>query len=379
VRLNILFVTWNGTGNFPPELTLARQLATRGHEVRVLAHPPLRARIEAAALRFLPHEHLPDLYSRDDLSASPDLWWDDVFFSPVSGEDVAAALDRQPADVVVVDCLLWGDAAASEATGVPPVIFVHTLYGRFVGDLSGEGLPDRVSTLNRARSRWGLQPVTELLQAWDPSPCILVASARALDLPDPAANVVHVGPLRDDDDAAAGHVPPGRPLVLISFSTSRFAPARLVQSVLDALAELPVQGLLTTGEHLDRTALSVPQNVAVERYVPHRLVMSQADVVVTHGGHGTVMAALRAGVPLLCLPLLADQPFIAGRVHHAGAGRCLPRTAEVETIRAALVDLLDSPSYRTTAGALAQAIRAELDLDGAAAAIEAAKKTCPGR
>jgi UDP:flavonoid glycosyltransferase YjiC (YdhE family) len=126
VRLNILFVTWNGTGNFPPELTLARQLATRGHDVRVLAHSSLRPRIEAAALRFLPHERLPDLYSHEDFSASPDPWWDDVFFSTVSGDDVATALDQEPADVVV-DCLLWGDAAASQETGVPPVIFVHTL------------------------------------------------------------------------------------------------------------------------------------------------------------------------------------------------------------------------------------------------------------
>jgi MGT family glycosyltransferase len=167
--------------------------------------------------------------------------------------------------------------------------------------------------------------------------------------------------------------------VLISFSTSKFTPARLVQSVLDALAELPVQGLLTTGEHLDRAALTIPRNVAVQRYVPHSLVMSQADLVITHGGHGTVMAALSAGVPLLCLPLIADQPFIARRVHQAGAGRCLPPTAEVETIRVALVDVLQSPSYRTKAGALAQAIRAELDLDGAAAVIEAAEKTRPRR
>jgi UDP:flavonoid glycosyltransferase YjiC (YdhE family) len=378
VRLNILFVTWNGTGNLPPELTLARHLARRGHDVRVLAHSSLRPRIEAATLRLLPHDRLPDLYGRDGFSASPDPWWNDVFFSPVSGDDVATALDREPADVVVVDCLLWGDAAASEAAGVPPVIFVHTLYGRFVGDLSGEGLRDRVGTLNRARSRWGLPPVAEPRQAWDTSPCVLVASVRALDLPSPAANVVHVGPLRDDEGAAMGHVPRGRPLVVISFSTSRFAPARLVQSVLDALAELPVQGLLTTGEHLDRAALTVPHNVAVERYVPHSMVMSQADLVITHGGHGTVMAALRAGVPLLCLPLLGDQPFIARRVHQAGAGRWLPPTVEVESIRAALVDVLDSPSYRTKAGELAQAIRTELDPDGAAAVVEAARSAATG-
>jgi UDP:flavonoid glycosyltransferase YjiC (YdhE family) len=140
-----------------------------------------------------------------------------------------------------------------------------------------------------------------------------------------------------------------------------------------------VQGLLTSGEHLDPAVLTVPRNAAVKRYVPHSLVMSQAALVVTHGGHGTVMAALRAGVPLLCLPLVADQPFIAGRVHQAGAGRCLPPTAEVETIRAAVLDALESPSYRTTAGELARAIHAELDLDGAATVIEAAKKPSPGR
>jgi UDP:flavonoid glycosyltransferase YjiC (YdhE family) len=370
-RLRILFATWDGSGNLPPELALARHLAMDGHDVRFLAHESLRLRIEAAGLRFLPHERLPNLYLRDNFADSADPWWDEVFFSPVSGDDVAGALDREPADVVIVDCLLWGDAAASEARRVPTVIFVHSLYGRFVGEVSGEGLLERVGTLNATRSRWGLPPVAEPRYAWETSPCVLVASASVLDVTDLPPNVVHVGPLRDDGDDVSRPVslPAGRPLVLISFSTSRTVTPRLTQRVLDVLAELPVHGLLTTGEHLDRATLTVPTNVAVEVFVPHYLVMSQADVVVTHGGHGTVMAALSAGVPLLCLPLIADQPFVARRVQEIGAGVSLAPPADAETIRGALLDILASPSYRSSAAVCGEAIRAELDLEAAATAV----------
>lgn len=338
--------------------------------MRVLAHESLRSRIEGVGLRFLPRERLPNLYLRDDFADSADPWWDDVFFSPVSGDDVAGALDREPADVVIVDCLLWGDSAASEAKGRPTVIFVHSLYGRFVGDVSGEGLLDRIDTLNDARSRWGLAPIAEPRQAWETSPCVLVASASVLDVPDLPPNVLHVGPLRDDDSMSRPvSVPAGRPLVLISFSTSKTVTPRLTQRVLDVLAELPVTGLLTTGEYLDRATLTIPPNVGVEAFVPHPTVMPHADVAITHAGHGTVMAALSAGVPLLCLPLVADQPFVAQRVEEIGAGISLPPPAGAEAIRAALVELLTSPSYRSSAAMCGEAIRAELDLDAAARAV----------
>lgn len=372
--LKILLVTWNGSGNFPPQLALARHLRQQDHDIRVLAHPLHRSRVEAIGLRFLAHGRLPDLYSGDPFSVPVDSWWDDVFFSSGSGADVAAVLNDDPADVAIVDCLLWGDQAAAEANGVPTVVFVHTLYGRFIGDNSGEQLPERVGALNRTRAGWGLAAVSQPRQAWEGSPCVLVASASVLDLPNLPENVLHVGPLRHDESSATAtaELPRGKPLVLISFSTSKLVVPRTVQRVLDAVAGLPVQGLLTTGDHLQQTMLDVPANVAVSSYVPHSVAMPHVDLVVTHAGHGTVMAALSASVPLVCLPSIADQPFISSRVQELGAGRTIPSTSPAEHIRDVLAKVLWSPSYRAKAREVAEAIRSELDPDRAAAAVVAA-------
>jgi UDP:flavonoid glycosyltransferase YjiC (YdhE family) len=58
--LRYLFVTFDGGGNLPPELALARRLRDRGHEVRFVGHQSQRAAIERAGLAFIPSRHAPD-------------------------------------------------------------------------------------------------------------------------------------------------------------------------------------------------------------------------------------------------------------------------------------------------------------------------------
>lgn len=67
----------------------------------------------------------------------------------------------------------------------------------------------------------------------------------------------------------------------------------------------------------------MPENVVARRFVSHGVVLPQAQLVITHAGLGTVMAALTHGVPLLCIPLKNDQIENAARVVSAGAGRTL--------------------------------------------------------
>ena len=90
---------------------------------------------------------------------------------------------------------------------------------------------------------------------------------------------------------------------------------------LRAVAELPVRVLLTVGNDLDLDALpSVPDNVRVERWVPQQDVLGHAAMAVVHGGSGSTLGAIAAGVPLVVVPLFADQPENARRVAEVGAG-----------------------------------------------------------
>jgi MGT family glycosyltransferase len=130
-----------------------------------------------------------------------------------------------------------------------------------------------------------------------------------------------------------------------------------------ALAELPVHVVATTGGIVDPSELTVPPNAFVVNYAAHDPIMRRASLIVTHGGHGTAMRALRHGIPMVIIPGLAgDQPFVAAAVDEWGTGRALPGDAGVDAIRAAAREVLGDPSFRRNAQERAQALA---DVDGA--------------
>ena len=93
------------------------------------------------------------------------------------------------------------------------------------------------------------------------------------------------------------------------------------RALLDAVSGLEVRALLTVGHHLDPARLGpVPANVRVTAWVPQADVLGEAALVVCHGGSGTTLGALAAGLPLVVVPLFADQFANARRVEAAGAG-----------------------------------------------------------
>jgi UDP:flavonoid glycosyltransferase YjiC (YdhE family) len=101
--------------------------------------------------------------------------------------------------------------------------------------------------------------------------------------------------------------------------------------------------------------------VTVTRWVRHADVLPHCSAVITHGGHGTVLKALIAGVPLVVVPLGRDQPDNAARVVHAGAGIRLRKSASVSALRAATAQVIEDPRYRSAAGRMANRLAAERD------------------
>jgi UDP:flavonoid glycosyltransferase YjiC (YdhE family) len=111
--------------------------------------------------------------------------------------------------------------------------------------------------------------------------------------------------------------------------------------------------------------------VTVVERAPHSEVLRHASAVVTHAGHGTVIKALAAGVPVVAIPLGRDQLDNAARVAHHGAGLRLKPKAGPETIARAVQRVLDEPSFAGAAQRMADAIAAEIAEDRAAAELEA--------
>jgi sterol 3beta-glucosyltransferase len=102
--------------------------------------------------------------------------------------------------------------------------------------------------------------------------------------------------------------------------------------------------------------------------VPHEWLFARTAAAVHHAGAGTTAAGLRAGLPTVAVPVTADQPFWADRIHHLGAGPAPVPFADLtpERLAATIREALDQPRFRDRATQLAQQINSE---DGAEATL----------
>ncbi|MCZ0972736.1 glycosyltransferase [Streptomyces albulus] len=111
--------------------------------------------------------------------------------------------------------------------------------------------------------------------------------------------------------------------------------------------------------------------------LPHDWLFPRTAAVVHHAGAGTTAAGLRAGVPAVPVPVMADQPFWAARLHQLGvAARPLPfRELTAEALGAAITACVTGLALRQRAAELARRITAE---DGAAAVLARVGVVCDG-
>ena len=115
------------------------------------------------------------------------------------------------------------------------------------------------------------------------------------------------------------------PLVLVAPSTSQDPECELLRVALEGLAEEPVRVLATTNRHRPERPIEVPANAELVDWLLYSQAMPAADVVICHGGHGTVARALAAGRPLLVCPSVGDMAENAARVAWSATGLSVPR------------------------------------------------------
>lgn len=414
----VLITLWDGGGNSPPVLGLAASLIARGHAVRVLADQSLAEAVSRSGADHVPWTLAPQRQSNDPRTefvrdyeprtpvGAVGRLRDRLIAGPAAEfmHDTRTEIDRFAPDVVLIENLLLGSQLAAEASGVPYASLVPNIYpGRVPGvPPFGMGLTPRDDTIGRVRDRivkavgtrlWdhrltelnglrasvGLSPVASLFDLLEDPEKVLVLTSAAFEL-DEARNVppqvVYCGPQLEDPDWAAPWVPPvgDAPLVLASLSTTTQDQYRTLPRVVAALGQLPVRGLVTTGPSAVLTEAG-PANVTVVPSAPHTAVLKHASVTISHGGHGTVIKSLAAGVPVVCLPVSRDQPDTAARVVAAGAGvRISPRSGPRAIVRAVTRVLADQ-EYTRAAARIGQAIASDVARGRAVEEIEALART----
>jgi UDP:flavonoid glycosyltransferase YjiC (YdhE family) len=356
--VRVLFASTRGVGHFIPLVPFIESALRDGHEVLVVGPPALAPTIEPTGYPFRQGEDPP----ADELDAT----WARVPQAPpeeqnqiVVGEifgslNVRAMLPAQRAalaewkpDLVIREQSEFASAIAAEEAGVPHARLGISLTGlaRDFLAMAEPGIEEQRPGI--AEAIWKSPYLTFFPAGLDDPEAELPPDVhRYRDPAEPASDK----PLPDwwADDAA--------PLVYVSFGTvvggSPMA-AGLFGAALAAVADLEVRALLTVGREFDVDSLgALPPNVHVERFVPQADVLGHASLVVTHGGSGTTLGALAAGLPLVVVPLFADQPENARRVEAVGAGV----VAVPPGIGAAIETVLGEPKYERAALRVAQEI-----------------------
>lgn len=161
------------------------------------------------------------------------------------------------------------------------------------------------------------------------------------------------------------------PLVYLTFGTvlgHMTIAADVYRAALGAVEGLGVRVLLTVGRRFDPAVLDpLPPGVHAEQWLDQAHVLPAADLVVCHGGSGTVYGALAAGVPVVVVPVFADQFENGRRVAATGAGLVVEADGgsrarvvderDAPRIRDAIQTVLATPGYRERAQAIAAGLR----------------------
>jgi len=370
----VLVAAFGDPGHAFPAIALARTLAERGNEVLVETWEHWREAVEHAGLAFTAAQEYETFPPPPPDSANG-----------ASAADAALALaglmEEERFDVVVSDILTLAPALAAERAGlrratlIPHVYPVHepgmpffafgampprTQAGRAVWRaalpvLVG-GLERGRDELNQSRAVVGLEP-TDRLHGGISEQLALVATFPQLEYPRAWPANVHVtGPMPFEIPYPEVELPPGDdPLVVVAPSTAQDPDCRLVRVALEALADEPVRVLATTNRHVPPEPLPAPPaNAVVVDWLSYTQAMGAADLVLCHGGHGTVARSLAAGAPLICCPAVGDMAENGARVAWSGAGLMLPwRLLNAGSLRLAVRKALGARSLRERAREIA--------------------------
>jgi len=286
--------------------------------------------------------------------------------SPAVEAQIQSIVAAEAPDIVLIDAMFPAALAQAHAFTQPTAVFVHTFVFRQL-----DMWRKMIATLDGMRQQAGFAGLPPLDELWRGRDRIVSTSHKSFDAPGLPewGSVRHAGPVLEDEKFALPTPLPwpdsdATPLVLVSFSTG-FEQRNVdkVQRTLDALADLPVHVVATTGGIVAPNEVAAPPNAIVLNYAAHDPIIRRAALVVTHGGHGTAMRSLRHGVPMVVIPGLAgDQPYVAAAVQEWGAGRALPGDAGAGAIAAVAREVLSTPSFRDNARQRAAALAG---IDGA--------------
>jgi UDP:flavonoid glycosyltransferase YjiC (YdhE family) len=403
-RLRLYLGAFGDPGHAFPMLALGRELAARGHEVTLQTWSKWRGLVEAEGMAFAAAPEY-DVFPTRSRPLKP--------YQAVvrAAQETLPEIERLAPDAAVADILTLAPALAAELAGVragtliphvhpagAPGFPPYSLGARLPRTALGRGFWRAVqkpvegalrrgrAELNETRARLGLAPLERLHGGISERLC-LVATFPQLEYPRPWPAGTHVvGPLMWEPPGDAVEPPPGEgPVVLVAPSTSQDPEQKLLRAALEGLASLAVRVIATTntqppgedgrlrrrGREVAGPPLDVPANARLVDWLSYTKTMPLCDLVVCHGGHGTVARALASGCAVVVCPAGGDMNENAARVAWAGVGvRLPPRFVSTRAVRLAVERALADGEMRRRARELAAWSAAQASAGRAAELVE---------
>jgi len=394
--LRIYLGAFGDPGHAFPMLALGEALVARGHDVALQTWRRWQGAAEAAGMTF---------------AAAPEYQVFPTRERPLTPYQAAVraaratvpSVERFGPQIAVSDILTPAPALAAELCGVPVatlVPHVHpwaapgfppfslgarlprtrlgALAWRAFDPLVARGLEQGRREYNDCRARLGLPPRRELHPGLSRE-LTLVATLPQLEYPrrwEPWLRVV--GPLLWEPPGERVAPPPGDgPVVMVAPSTAQDPGHALLRAALAGLAGAPVRVIATYNGREPMPPVDVPANAVLVPWLSYARSMPACDLVVTHGGHGTLTRALSCGCAVVVCPAGGDMAENAARADWAGLGVRLPRRLlGPRTVRLAVERALGDARMRSRARAVAAWIARH---DGAQAAARELERWHPER
>ncbi|HKN52822.1 MAG TPA: nucleotide disphospho-sugar-binding domain-containing protein [Amycolatopsis sp.] len=365
--MRALFVTWAWPSHLYALVPLAWAIRAAGHEVLVASQPGLMDEITRTGLAGAAVGADVDavglvrgyvLPSADDAGQQaprtgkgPRAMQMFLAHAESMTDDLVELTKSWGADVVVYEPTALAGPIAAAAAGVPAV---RHLYGT---DLMLRARPILGDLLAPLAARHGVSTVDPYgAFTVDPTPGSLQVPVDYRRLPMRHVAFCGAGPARVPPASGSGT---GRVCVTWGHTMAKLDPAKfLAPQVIDALSAEPGIEIVAAVSSAQRELVGSPDGVEILVDASLDDVVGGCDLVVAHGGAGTVLTAIRHAVPMLLIPQLPDHTGHAARVLATGAGEVLTRDqATGERIRKEAARLLADETPRKAVQGLAEEMR----------------------
>ena len=370
-----IFFSLPAYGHVNPSLPLATEMIKRGEQVIYYSGNEFKTQIENTGAQFRSYgEKLEQLRAELD-GKQGNLIFLSACFLQMCQSIVPEALNQlqedQPDYLIYDSMAIWGKIIAQK-TGLPSICSITSFA-------IGDGLPDPQILISLIKGLAHMKRFNTLSQQLATALQLAPIGLRDIFVGNADLNIVYtsesfqpnsqylkgnykfIGPsIANRNEAVDINFGSNKRIIYISLGTIFNDNLAFYNECFKAFGNTNDQVVLSVGKKINIDALqNIPSNFIVRQYVNQLEILQKASLFITHGGMNSVSESLYFGVPLIVIPMSADQPAIAKRVNALGAGLYLEkRRANWKNLKQSANLVLADESFKKNSMAIGDSFRA---------------------